>query len=133
MARSQFPYVVIDVGRSYRNEHAQALFQSEAVVLVARLDIPSVRQAGRVLAYCDDLGISRERIRLVLNHLTSKTELRERDVEATLKTPIALSIPEDGRSLSKALHHGLPLVVDRPRSGMARAMRELAASLNGRL
>jgi pilus assembly protein CpaE len=133
MARNQFPYVVIDVGRSYRGEQAQALFQSEVVVLVARLDVPSVRQAGRVLAYCDDLGIARERIRLVLNRLTSRTELRERDVEATLKMPVALTIPEESRNLGKALQHGVPIIVDRPRSGMARGLRELAASLNGRL
>jgi pilus assembly protein CpaE len=133
MARNLFPYVVIDVGRSYRSEHAQALFQSETLVLVARLDIPSVRQAGRVLAYCDDLGIARERIRLVLNRLSAKSELRERDVEATLKMPVALSIPEEGRNLSRALQHGVPLMLDRPRSYMARGLREFAASLNGRL
>jgi pilus assembly protein CpaE len=133
MARNQFPYVIIDVGRAYRAEHAQALFLSELVVLVARPDIPSVRQAGRVLAYCDDLGISRERIRLVLNRLTSKTELRERDVQATLKMPVALSIAEEGRNLSRALQHGVPLLVDRPRSSMARGLRALAANLNGRL
>jgi pilus assembly protein CpaE len=133
MARNRFHYVVIDVGRAYRGEHAQALFQSEIVVLVARLDVPSVRQAARVLAYCDDLGISRERIRLVLNRLTHRTELRERDVETTLKMPVALSIPEEARNLGKALQRGVPLIVDRPRSSMARGLRELAANLNGRL
>jgi pilus assembly protein CpaE len=133
MARHQFSYVVIDVGRAHRAEHTQALFQSEVVVLVARLDIPSVRQAGRVLAYCDDLGIARERIQLVLNRLSSKTELRERDVAATLKMPVALSIPEEAKNLGRALQHGVPLVVDRPRSAMARGLNQLAVSLNGRL
>jgi pilus assembly protein CpaE len=133
MARSKFPYVVVDVGRTYRGEQAQALFQSEVVVLLARLDIPSVRQAGRVLSYCDDLGIARERIRLVLNRLAGKAELRERDVEATLKMPVALSISEESRNLSKALQRGVPLIIDRPRSGMARGLRELAANLNGKL
>jgi pilus assembly protein CpaE len=133
MARNQFPYVVVDVDRSYRTEHAQALFQSDAVVLVVRLDVPSVRQAGRVLAYCDDLGIARERIRLVVTRLTPKAELRERDVEVALKMPVALSIPEEARYLSRALQRGVPLVVDRPRSAMARGLSGLAASLNGKL
>jgi Flp pilus assembly CpaE family ATPase len=96
------------------------------------MDIPSVRQAARVLAYCDDLGIARERIRLVLNCLTSKVEIRERDVEATLKMSVALCIPEEGRNLGKALQRGAPLIVDRPRSSMARGLRELATNLNGR-
>jgi pilus assembly protein CpaE len=133
MARNQFPYVVVDVGRAYRSEHAQALFQSEVVLLVVRLDIPSVRQAARVLAYCDDLGIARERIRLVINRLTSKAEIRDRDVEATLKMPVALSISEEARNLGKALQHGAPLIVDRPRSAMARGLLGLAARLNGKL
>jgi pilus assembly protein CpaE len=133
MARNQFPYVVVDVDRSYRNETAQALFQSDAIVLVVRLDIPSVRQAGRVLAYCDDLGIAHERIRLVVNRLTPKSELRERDVEVALKMPVALSIPAEARYLSRAFQRGVPLVVDRPRSPMARGLSKLAASLNGKL
>jgi pilus assembly protein CpaE len=131
MARNQFPYVVIDVPRSHRSEHAQALFQSDVVVLVVRLDILSVRQAGRVLAYCDDLGIARERIRLVVNRLTPRAELRERDVQSALKMPVALSIPEEARHLNRAIQRGVPLVVDRPRSSMARGLSQLAASLNG--
>jgi pilus assembly protein CpaE len=133
MARKQFPYVVVDVDRSYRSEHAQALFQSDVVVVVVRPDIPSVRQAGRVLAYCDDLGISRDRIRMVVNHSMPKAELRERDVQAALKMPVALSIPEESRHLSRAAQHGVPLVIDRPRSYMGRGLIDLAASLNGKL
>ncbi len=133
MARNQFPYVVVDVDRSYRAEHAQALFQSDVILLVVRLDIPSVGQAGRVLAYCDDLGIARERLRLVVNRISSKSELRERDVEAAIKLPVALSIPEESRYLSRAVQRGVPLVVDRPRSPMAQGLNSLAASLNGKL
>jgi pilus assembly protein CpaE len=133
MARNQFPYVVVDVDRSYRSEHAQALFQSDAVVLVVRLDFPSIRQATRVLAYCDDLGIGRERIRLVVNRVTAKEELHERDVETALKMPVALSIPDESRHLRRAAQRGVPLVVDRPRSYMARGLNELASSLNGKL
>jgi pilus assembly protein CpaE len=133
MARNQFPYVVVDVDRSYRSEHAQALFQSDAIVLVVRLDIPSVRQAGRMLAYFDDLGIGRERVRLVVNRTSAKTELREGDVQATLKLPVVLSIPEESRHLNRAIHRGVPLVVDRPRSRMARGLTDLAGSLNGKL
>jgi hypothetical protein len=54
-------------------------------------------------------------------------------VAATLKMPVALSIPEEGKNLWRALQHGVPLVVDRPRSAMARGLNQLAVSLNGRL
>ena len=133
MARSHFPYVVVDVDRTYRPEHAQALFQSDVVVLVVRLDFPSVRQAGRVLSYLDDLRIDRQRVRLVVNRTSTRSELRARDVEAALKMPVALSIPEGARHLSRAVQRGVPLIVDRPRSPVAQVLRELASSVNGRL
>jgi pilus assembly protein CpaE len=133
MARNQFPYVIVDVDRSYRSEHAQALFQSDVIVLVVRLDIPSVRQAGRILAYFHDLGISQDRVRLVVNRTSAKTELREADVQQALKLPVMLSIPEESRHLNRAVHRGVPLVVDRPRSRMARGLTDLAGSLNGKL
>jgi pilus assembly protein CpaE len=133
MARKLFPYVVIDVDRSYRGEHAQALFQSDVVVVVVRPDIPSVRQASRVLAYCDDLGISRDRIRMVVNHSSAGAELREKDVEAALKMPVALCVADESRHLNRAAQNGVPLVVDRPRSRMGRGITELAATLNGKL
>jgi pilus assembly protein CpaE len=133
MARNKFPYVVVDVERSYRGEHAQALFQSDVILLVVRLDIPSVRQAGRLLAYLDDLGIDRQRVRLVVNRMTAKCDLRDRDVEATLKLPVALSIAEESRHLNQAVQRGVPLVVNRPRSRMAQGLTSLAGSLNGKL
>lgn len=133
MARNQFPYVVIDVDRSYRNEHAQALYQSDTIVVVVRLDVPSVRHANRVLAYIHDLGIGRERVRLVANRTTGRGELRERDVESALKMPVTQVVPEGARHLSRAGQRGVPLVADRPRSSVAQVLSNLAFSLNGKL
>jgi pilus assembly protein CpaE len=131
MARSHFPYVIVDVDRSYRSEHTQALFQSDVILLVVRLDIPSIRQAGRLLAFFDDLGVARERIRLVVNRVTPSTGIRDRDVEAALRTPVAISLPAEAKNLSRAAQVGVPLLVERPRSYMARGLTELARSLNG--
>jgi pilus assembly protein CpaE len=133
VARSQYPYVVVDVDRSYRHEHAQALFQSDVIVLVVRLDFSSIRQAGRILAYFDDLGIGRDRVRLVVNRTTAKSDLRERDVESALKLPLSISIPEGAKDLGRAAHKGVPLVVDYPRSRVAQKLTDLAVSLNGKL
>jgi pilus assembly protein CpaE len=92
-----------------------------------------VRQAGRLLAYLDDLGIDRERVRLIVNRMMPKVKFREKDVEAALKMPVASTIPEGARHLSHAVQRGVPLVLDRPRSPVANSLFHLAASLNGRV
>ncbi|MHC4180254.1 MAG: hypothetical protein ACYSWU_22340, partial [Planctomycetota bacterium] len=62
MARVRFPYVVADLENHFGEEQAEALWQSDLVVLVVRLDYTSVRNTRRVLDNFLELGIGVERV-----------------------------------------------------------------------
>jgi pilus assembly protein CpaE len=131
MARSAFPFVVIDLEHSAGELHAQALFQSDRILLVLRLDFTSLRQAGRILQHFDKLGIPRDRVRLIANRYRQPHELRVADLEQALGMKIDHFIPDDSKNVNLANNKGVPVIVERPRSRASQSLRELAWSVNG--
>ena len=47
LGRGIFPYVVVDLDHSFRDEQAQVLKQANVILLVMRLDFASLRNAQR--------------------------------------------------------------------------------------
>ena len=56
LARSAFPYVLVDLDHSFRPEQAEVLRRSDLVLLVLRLDFASLRNARRALEYLESPG-----------------------------------------------------------------------------
>src|SRR5438093_5468631 len=51
LARAAFPYVVVDLDHSFREEQVQVLQQADLILLVLRLDFTSLRNARRTLEH----------------------------------------------------------------------------------
>lgn len=131
MAKSCFPYTLVDIDGGYDDVHAQGLFQSDEIVLVLRLDFTVIRQTVRLLEHLADMGISSDRIRLVANRYRRPRELPVQEVEKLLKRQIEHFVPEDARRINDANNRGVPIVIQRPRAKAARSMIDLAWSMNG--
>jgi pilus assembly protein CpaE len=131
MARASFPFVVLDLDRAHREVHAQALYQAAIVLLVVRLDFVSLRQAARELTYIDELGIPRERVRLVANRYRQPRELPIADVERALGMKVTHFVPDDPKSVNRANNKGVPVVLEKPWSRSSRSLWGLAESVNG--
>ena len=78
LARSLFPYVIVDHDHSYREEQLAVLRLADVVLLVLRLDFASLRNAQRTLAYLTDLGISTDKVHLVVNRFGQPQESARR-------------------------------------------------------
>ncbi|MHB0960820.1 MAG: AAA family ATPase [Pirellulaceae bacterium] len=133
MARGRFHYVVVDVDRNYRAEQVQVLLQADAIVMVLRADIPSLRQARRVLDYMVELSIPSERLHLVVNRFSRRRDVSLRDIETTLGLPIAGTIPEDVKRIERSMNRGTPVVAYWPRADVSAKIAHVAASVNGRM
>ena len=75
-------------------------------------------------------GNDEERIKVVLNRAGMDTGVREKDVEATLDSPIWWRIPQDNEVV-KAAQLGRPIVMARPNSRVSLEIREMARALAG--
>src|SRR5262245_8246837 len=63
----QYEYIIVDAGNQINACAIAALYTAEQIFMVANPDVPSVRNAQRLLERVRELGASGERVRLLLN------------------------------------------------------------------
>jgi pilus assembly protein CpaE len=132
LGRVLFPYLVVDLDHSYREEQAQVLRQAEVVLLVLRLDFTSLRNARRTMDYLSELGISRERVRIVVNRYGQPKEVPAAKAEEALGVKVSFYVPDDPKTVNRANNSGVPVVLESPTAKVSRSLANLAAGINGK-
>jgi pilus assembly protein CpaE len=132
LARTIFPFVIVDLDHSFGPEQVQVLRQADVILLVLRLDFTCLRNAQRTLEYLERLGISRERIRLIVNRYGQAKEVPAGKAEEALRVKVSHYIPDDVKTVNRANNSGIPVVLESPSAKVSKSMVALAASVNGR-
>jgi pilus assembly protein CpaE len=132
LARTLFPFVIVDLDHSFAPEQVQVLKQADVILLVLRLDFTCLRNTQRVLEYLDQLGVSRERVRLIVNRYGQAKEVPFGKAEEALGLKVAHYVPEDAKTVNRANNSGVPVVLESPSTKVAKSLTALAASVNGR-
>ena len=130
-ARAAFPYVVADHGCSFREEQTPVLRQADVVLLVLRLDIPSLLNTRRTLTQLERLGVNGDRVHLVVNRYGQPKELPAAKAEKALGVKIFHYVPDDPKTINRATNSGIPAVLDAPSARISRSFVQLAVSING--
>lgn len=128
LLRAAFDVVVIDSPAFFTDQVLAAFDVSDQIVLVASMDVPSVKNLRLALTTLAQLGHGRDRIRTVLNRADSNVGLRTSEVEKSLDTPIDVQIPSS-RDVPLSVNQGVPLAQSKPRSPVVSAIRELLDGL----
>jgi pilus assembly protein CpaE len=130
-ALSAFPYVVVDLDHSFHEEQTIALRQADVVLLVLRLDFTSLRNCRRTLEHLEQIGVEREKVRLVVNRYGQPKEIAASKAEEALGLKVTHYIPDDPKTVNRANNNGVPLIVEAPAARISRNIVKLAASVNG--
>jgi pilus assembly protein CpaE len=107
----QYEYIVIDAGSQINGCAIAALYAADAMFLVANPDVPSVRNAQRLLDRVRQLGACGERVRLLLNRAAEPYPIPPKQIETALGHPIHHTFPSDYKTVSAALNSGVPLAL----------------------
>jgi pilus assembly protein CpaE len=132
LGRTLFPFVVADLDHSFAPEQVQVLRAADVILMVLRLDFTCLRNAQRTLEYLEQLGVSRERVRLVVNRYGQAKEVPAAKAEAALGVKVAHYVPEDAKTVNRANNNGVPVVLESPSAKVSKSLLSLAASVNGR-
>ena len=128
-----YDYVVVDAG-NVRSTPARiaALYAADTIFLVANPDVPSVRNAQRLVDRVRQLGVGSERIRVLLNRASDQHLIAPKQIETALGYGIHHTFPSDYKTVSTALNSGVPLSLTNT-LGDRGAVRQLhpAARRNG--
>jgi pilus assembly protein CpaE len=87
------PCVVVDMSNVLTPEQVEVLWQADLILLVARLDYTSVRNTRRTIDTMAELGIGRDRMKLVLNACGQRRQLEVKQAEEAIGIKAAQCIP----------------------------------------
>ncbi|MGA8764147.1 MAG: hypothetical protein WB562_14870 [Candidatus Sulfotelmatobacter sp.] len=124
---NHYRYIVVDA--SSRLDPTTRLLSdlSNAVLMVAQTDVVSLWSAGRIHAFLE-AGTGRDRLRMVLNRYKKIPGFTDADVEEATKCKVLWKIPNAYQSVSPAIDHGTPIVLQESQE-VSRSFRALAAAL----
>jgi pilus assembly protein CpaE len=105
----QYEYVLVDAGSQINSIAVGALYTADTTFLVCNPDVPSIRNAQRLLDRIRQLGASGDRVRVILNRAADPHPIPPKQIENALGRPIHQTFPSDYKTVSTALNSGVPL------------------------
>jgi pilus assembly protein CpaE len=128
LLRDAFAYVVIDTPAAFSEPVLAAFDESDLIVMLATLDVPSVKNLKLAMQTMELLHYPRNRIRTVINRADSKVGLRLPDVEKVLGSRVDVTIPSS-RAVPLSVNKGHPILLEEPKAAVAQAVRRVAGHL----
>lgn len=106
-----YDYVVIDAGNVINACVSSALYAADTIFMVANPDVPSIRNAQRLVDRVRQLGAGSERVKVLLNRASDQHLIAPKQIETALGYGIHHTFSSDYRTVSTALNSGVPLAL----------------------
>ena len=120
-------FVVLDVEDAFHQEQFAALECSDMVVMVTRLDFPSLLRTKRLLEHFESRDLTN--LVVVANNYIKGTSIPEAKFESVMKRRLNVVIPHEPASVLNGVNMGEPAVLEFPRSKFSQAIAKLAETV----
>jgi pilus assembly protein CpaE len=127
-ARRQFDYIVVDTPPSLNEVVLAAFDQSRYLVVMATLDVPSLRNLRVFLETIDRLKLPAEDISCVLNKAEPNNGIDLQELLRVYPQGFAAVLPYS-RDVSRSLNAGQPVLIVEPRAEISQKLLEAGAKL----
>lgn len=128
LLREMYDVVVIDTAAALDEVVLTALDKSDAVYAMTMMDVASIKNMKISVQKLAQLGYANQLVHVVLNRADSKVWLQPQEVERAVGSEIFARIPSD-RIVPRSVNKGTPVVLDEPRSDVAKAIVAIAKSV----
>jgi pilus assembly protein CpaE len=125
-----YEYIVIDAGSMITSFAMTTLYTADTVFLVTNPDVPSIRNAQRMVERIRQVGAGGERVKILLNRVSDQNLIAPKQIETALGYSIYHSFTSDYRAVSTALNSGVPLALSNS-SELSQQLSNLARQLLG--
>src|SRR4051794_12976454 len=130
LLKQHFDFVVVDTSPSFDEYVLQAFDETDELLLIPTLDVPTLKNVKVAVETLDLLNFSKSSRHLVLNRADDRVGLTAEKVESTLGMKIAASIPTSSQ-VAHATNSGEPITSAQPRHAVSHAVTALARNLSG--
>lgn len=130
LLREMYSYIIIDYPHNFSETTLEGMDATDEILALLSPDLASVRAAVGALEVWEQIGISRDRIRFVMNWTFERKGLARKDIENVLKQPINLVIPFAPDTFVTGINIGSPPVLADPTSPIGALFEDYAYMLS---
>jgi MinD-like ATPase involved in chromosome partitioning or flagellar assembly len=112
--KAQNEFILVDTSHDFSDMTIQMLSLSSTILLVMAPEMASLRTAISALEIYDRLGISLDKVKIVLNNNSSSPAIKQAQLEKVLKRPIDFVLPYEAGEVNRALNFGQPFILNNP-------------------
>jgi pilus assembly protein CpaE len=133
LLRASYSHLVFDLSKRFTPTDFTAMRMSDIVLLVAQLELTSLRNVVRMVHTMEKEEGLGDKIRIVMNSVgTDDSEISMEKAQDTIGKSIFWQVPNDARAMSEARNAGVPLLSHAPKSKSHQSIAGLANVLCGK-
>jgi pilus assembly protein CpaE len=132
LLRASYTHLVLDLSKSFSPTDVTALRMADIILLVAQLDLSSLRNVVRMLLTLGADDTLANKVQIVLNRVGSETDISLKKAEETIGKPIYWQIPNDPKPMIESRNQGAPLLQYAPKCKAQQSISGLAEALCGK-
>lgn len=122
--RQMYEFTLIDTPSFIDETTLTALEQSDLILLVISLDLPTIKNVRKGIDILRSLQLL-SKTRLILNRSSGVAGIEPRDVEKVLDMKIRAEVPSDGKLVISSLNQGIPFVDINPKAPISKGIMSL--------
>ena len=132
LLKATFTHLVIDLSKTFTPLDNAAMELSDVILIITQLDLPSLRNAVRLMQYFKKREGMYDKVRVVVNRmgLDDNTISLNKALE-TLGREVFATIPNDYATMVEARNNGVPLITQAPKARVTKSIIQLVQSLDG--
>jgi pilus assembly protein CpaE len=127
--QNAFDYIIVDMPARFYEPVNPAFNAADNLIMITTPEISTVRNIKSSLMTLNDLNYSKLKIKILLNKADNKLEIKQKDIENTLKSSVYASIDADYKLVPSSLNQGVPIVMKYPKSSVSKGFMSLADKL----
>lgn len=129
MMKESYDYIIVDTNRSLDDITLSALDTSDFILMIAALDVLTVKSIKLVLETMTSLHYEFDKTKLILNYASAAIGISSKDLATSINLPVTHFIPCDGKVVIGACNRGIPFVINSPKAPVSKAIFKLGREL----
>lgn len=107
--KRRYDFILLDSSMRYGTSLQALMIASEEVALISTPDLPALRDLARHIEHMNAMTDLTSKLRVIINRSTSEDAVAPPQVEASIRCPISLAVPNNFSQLLEAINSGEPV------------------------
>ncbi len=128
--KNQNDFIIVDTSHDFSDMTINMLSMSNSILLVMAPEMASLRSTMGALEIYDRLGVSVDKVKIILNNNSSSPAIKQAQLEKVLKRSIDYVLPYEAGEVNRALNFGQPFILSNPDLPICLALENMAYDLS---